>query len=199
MTPFEVSTRGVAKRLRDTYSLGHDLSESRTPVRNGLPRDSVARAFLSRQSSLKVGDLVKQFPSYRGFYFVDFVADFSPKTTPERPQKNQPNKSMTQTKHQDQRRISGKGRSTRAFLGKRLMAKRGGGKSQGRGEHTIRPSPKVGFSPSPSLQESPRQTKPKKGQLMNFSQGHSGTKVQCESCLFSQGKNTRIHKNGRNS
>ena len=34
---------------------------------------------------------------------------------------------------------------------------------------------------------------------MNFSQGHSGTKVQCESCLFSQGKNTRIHKNGRNS
>ena len=23
---------------------------------------------------------------------------------------------------------------------------------------------------------------------MNFSQGHSGTKVQCESCLFSQGK-----------
>ena len=26
--------------------------------------------------------------------------------------------------------------------------------------------------------------KPKKGQFMNFSQGHSGTKVQCESCLF---------------
>ena len=25
----------------------------------------------------------------------------------------------------------------------------------------------------------------KKGQFMNFSQGHSGTKVQCESCLFS--------------
>ena len=30
-------------------------------------------------------------------------------------------------------------------------------------------------------QEWPRQTKPKKGQFMNFSQGHSGTKVQCES------------------
>ena len=38
------------------------------------------------------------------------------------------------------------------------------------------------------FQEWPRQTKPKKGQFMNFSQGHSGTKVQCESCLFSQGK-----------
>ena len=36
--------------------------------------------------------------------------------------------------------------------------------------------------------------KPKKGQFMNFSQGHSGTKVQSESRLFSQGKNTRIHK-----
>ena len=32
------------------------------------------------------------------------------------------------------------------------------------------------------IQEWPRQTKPKKGQFMNFSQGHSGTKVQCESC-----------------
>ena len=38
------------------------------------------------------------------------------------------------------------------------------------------------------FQDWPRQTKPKKGQFMNFSQGHSGTKVQCESCLFSQGK-----------
>ena len=38
------------------------------------------------------------------------------------------------------------------------------------------------------FQEWPRQTKPKKGQFMNFPQGHSGTKVQCESCLFSQGK-----------
>ena len=27
-----------------------------------------------------------------------------------------------------------------------------------------------------------RQTKPKKGEFMNFSQGRSGTKVQCESC-----------------
>ena len=35
------------------------------------------------------------------------------------------------------------------------------------------------------FQEWPRQTKPKKGQFMNFSRGHSGTKVQCESCLFS--------------
>ena len=42
-------------------------------------------------------------------------------------------------------------------------------------------------------QESPRETKPKKGQFMNFSQGHSGTKVHfCESCLFSQGKQARI-------
>ena len=39
-------------------------------------------------------------------------------------------------------------------------------------------------------QEWPRQTKPKKGQFMNFSQGHSGTKVQCESCLFFSGKKT---------
>ena len=30
-----------------------------------------------------------------------------------------------------------------------------------------------------SFQEWPRQTKPKKGQFMNFSQGHSGTKVRC--------------------
>ena len=30
----------------------------------------------------------------------------------------------------------------------------------------------------PVYQESPRQTKPKKGQFMNFSRGHSGTKVQ---------------------
>ena len=38
-------------------------------------------------------------------------------------------------------------------------------------------------------QEWPWQTKPQKGQFMNFSQGHSGTKVRfCESCLFSQGK-----------
>ena len=49
------------------------------------------------------------------------------------------------------------------------------------------------WNPPPGLaslkfQEWPRQTKPKKGQFMNFSQGHSGTKVQCESCLFCQGK-----------
>ena len=37
-------------------------------------------------------------------------------------------------------------------------------------------------------QEWPQQTKPKKGQLMNFSKGHSGTKAQCESHLVSQSK-----------
>ena len=31
---------------------------------------------------------------------------------------------------------------------------------------------------------------------MNFSQGHSGTKVQCESCLFSQGKAPEFTKMG---
>ena len=36
----------------------------------------------------------------------------------------------------------------------------------------------------------------KKGQFMNFSQGHSGTKVQCESCLFSQGKTPEFTKMG---
>ena len=46
-------------------------------------------------------------------------------------------------------------------------------------------------------QEWPRQTKPKKGQFMNFSQGHSGTKVQCESCLFSQGKTPEFTKMGK--
>ena len=45
-------------------------------------------------------------------------------------------------------------------------------------------------------QEWPRQTKPKKGQFMNFSQGRSGTKVQCESCLFSQGKTPEFTKMG---
>ena len=45
--------------------------------------------------------------------------------------------------------------------------------------------------------ESPRQTKPKKGQFMNFSQGHSETKVQCESCLFSSGKSPEFTKMGK--
>ena len=31
---------------------------------------------------------------------------------------------------------------------------------------------------------------------MNFSQGHSGTKVQCESCLFSSGKTPEFTKMG---
>ena len=36
----------------------------------------------------------------------------------------------------------------------------------------------------------------KKGQFMNFSQGHSGTKAQSESCLFSQGKTPEFTKMG---
>ena len=44
------------------------------------------------------------------------------------------------------------------------------------------------------FQESPWQTKPKKGQFMNFSEGRSGTKVRCESCLFSQGKTPNSQK-----
>ena len=56
----------------------------------------------------------------------------------------------------------------------------------------MRPLPHLGVSD----QEWPRQTKPKKGQFMNFSQGHSGTKVQCESCLFSQGKTPEFIKMG---
>ena len=47
-----------------------------------------------------------------------------------------------------------------------------------------------------SFQEWPRQTKPKKGQFMNFSQGHFGTEVQCESCLFSQGKTPEFTRMG---
>ena len=31
---------------------------------------------------------------------------------------------------------------------------------------------------------------------MDFSQGHSGTKAQCESCLFSQGKTPEFTKMG---
>ena len=43
-------------------------------------------------------------------------------------------------------------------------------------------------------QEWPRQTKPKKGRFMNFSQGRSGTKVQCESCLFPKEKHQNSQK-----
>ena len=47
------------------------------------------------------------------------------------------------------------------------------------------------------------QTKPKKGQFMNFSRGHSGTKVRYVSSVlvFLRKKHTRIftQKNGRNS
>ena len=44
-------------------------------------------------------------------------------------------------------------------------------------------------------QEWPRQAKPKKGQCTNFSQGHSGMWI----LLVFLRRNTRIHKNGRNS
>ena len=46
------------------------------------------------------------------------------------------------------------------------------------------------------FQESPRQTKPKKGQFMNFSWGQTGTKLRCESRLFSQGKTPELTKMG---
>ena len=58
-----------------------------------------------------------------------------------------------------------------------------------------RPVPKMGKT---WAQEWPRQTKPKKGQFMNFSQGHSGTKFNVNRASFPK-ENTRIHKNGRNS
>ena len=47
------------------------------------------------------------------------------------------------------------------------------------------------------FQEWPRQTKPKKGQFTDLSQGHSGTKVRCEPRLFSQGKTPEFPKSGR--
>ena len=40
------------------------------------------------------------------------------------------------------------------------------------------PPPPKKVGPFHLHQEWPRQTKPKKGQFMNFSQGHSGTKVR---------------------
>ena len=48
------------------------------------------------------------------------------------------------------------------------------------------------------LQEWPGQTKPKKGQFVNFSRGHSGTKIHVNRACFPK-ENTRIHTNGRNS
>ena len=48
-----------------------------------------------------------------------------------------------------------------------------------------------------SSQEWPRQTKPKKGQFMNFSQGHPRTKVQCESSLFLKAKHQNSRKKGQ--
>ena len=49
-------------------------------------------------------------------------------------------------------------------------------------------------------QEWPRQTKPKKGQFMNFSQGHSRTKVRCVNrACFPNEKNQNSQKNGRDS
>ena len=43
---------------------------------------------------------------------------------------------------------------------------------------------------------SPANQTSKKGQFMNFSGGQSGTKVQCESCLFSQGKTPEFTEMG---
>ena len=43
-------------------------------------------------------------------------------------------------------------------------------------------------------QEWPRQTKPKKGRFMNFSQGHSGTKVRYVNHACFPKESTRIHK-----
>ena len=63
----------------------------------------------------------------------------------------------------------------------------GGGKEAGGKTSQGDPPTETSFRPS-STQEWPRQTKPKKGQFMNFSQWRSGTKVQCESCLLSLGK-----------
>ena len=45
-------------------------------------------------------------------------------------------------------------------------------------------------------QKWPQQTKPKKGQFMNFSHCHFGTKFDSESCLFSQGKTPEFTKMG---
>ena len=53
--------------------------------------------------------------------------------------------------------------------------------------------------PPPSSQEWPRQTKPKKGQFMNFSRGAFRNKSSMWTVLVFLRKNTRIHKNGRNS
>ena len=55
---------------------------------------------------------------------------------------------------------------------------------------------KTGMGTGRLDQESPRQTKPKKGQFMNFSRGQTGTKVRCESRLFSQGKTPEFRKMG---
>ena len=49
---------------------------------------------------------------------------------------------------------------------------------------------------NPKIQGWPRHTKPNKDEFMNFSQGHSGTKVQCELCLVSDQFFTQI--SGRN-
>ena len=52
----------------------------------------------------------------------------------------------------------------------------------------------------PYIQEWPQQTKPQKGQFMNFSQGHSGTKVRdVNRACFPKKKHQNSHKKGRNS
>ena len=51
--------------------------------------------------------------------------------------------------------------------------------------------------PTHFCQEWPRQTKPKKGQFMNFSQGHSGTKVRdVNRACFPKEKHQNSHKKG---
>ena len=51
-----------------------------------------------------------------------------------------------------------------------------------------------------TLQEWPQQTKPKKGEFMNFSQGHSGTKVRyVNRACFPKEKHQNSYKNGRDS
>ena len=63
--------------------------------------------------------------------------------------------------------------------------------------------PDIAPNPSPEKGQNGSGVAPanqtQKSQFMNFSQGRSGTKVQCESCFVFLRKNTRIHKNGRNS
>ena len=46
------------------------------------------------------------------------------------------------------------------------------------------------------MRSGPGKPNQRSGQFMNFSQGHSGTKVQCESRLFARGKTPEFTKMG---